>query len=311
MASRNLLKLLLPIGLLLAAGAFVAYQQVAAWSQEQQQRNGLFAELDEELQKSKPDDSTLSHLVARLDKLPAADSDRDVQFALARIDMARSRVDRAHERFTGFGNLPEASEAQRRLWVAILLGKHALGHQDAKVARGFLLDASELAVVVAEASGSVDDWFVAWQVAVRLEDAAGTQRATEQLVNLDRDARQARAASLAQTFTPASPGGIHALLAEFEVPPPELQAMAVLAQAQGGQLPEAVQQAEAMLRHAPGLLAVRFAAALVFHGCVLGSETPEQRQRWTTRRNLELDWLLQQSEPEDARRATWQAMRAG
>lgn len=304
--------LLLPILLLVAVGAWIAYRQIAAMQAASSARQDLFAELDEELAKEPIDSGAMSRLMARLDKLEGADGDPQVAFARGRIELARDRVDRAYEAFATVGTRPEADEAERRLLVAILMRKHQAGSADPAQAIGWLRDAAERAAAIAERNDSVDDWFVAWQTAVRLEDQAAVDRARERLLAMDRESRPARLAGAAATFRPDGPADeLHALRGEFGKAPPELLAMIALAQLQAGELPKAVAEIEAVLLAAPGLLAVRWCAALVYHACALGSSTAEQAAGWRSRRDAQLDWLERNAGPEDARRPTWTAMRQG
>jgi hypothetical protein len=307
-ANRSLL--LLPILLLAAVGAWIAYQQIAAMSAASAARQDLFAELDEELAKEPIDGGAMSRLMARLDKLEGADADPQVAFARGRIELARDRVDRAYDAFAAVGTRPEADEAERRLLVAILLRKHQAGSADPAQAIGWLRDAAERAAAIAERNDSLNDWFVAWQAAVRLEDAASVTRARERLLALDRESLAARLAVAQSSFRPEGPADeLHALRGEFGKAPPELLAMIALAQLQAGELPKAVAELDAVLLAAPGLLAVRWCAALIYHACALASQTPEQGASWRTRRDAQLDWLERNAAPEDSRRATWTAMR--
>lgn len=303
--------LLLPILALVGLVAWFAWSKIAAGMAVSESRRQLFASVDEELAKEPIDSSALSRLVAQIEKLEDHATAQDALFAKARIEMARNRPERAYELFASTAVRSNASDAERRLLGTILVRRHQAGSADRSQALGWLRDGVGVLQPLAERTDSVDDWFAVWQAATRLADDELIARAHARLQELDRESRQARATAVAASFQPdAPPETLFALRAEFGDAPVELVAMAVLAQLQAGENAAAANDVDALLLRAPGVLGVRWCAAMVYHVCALTSVDEVQRAAWQQRRNVQLDWLQQQAEPDDGRRETWAAMRS-
>ncbi len=301
----------LPLLLLVGVGGYYVFQWFSARSEAASARAELLREVDEELATEPVDTSALSRLMARIDKLEDHTFAADLLSAQARIELVRGRPERAFDLFSSIGSQPEASEADRRLLTAILLRRHEAGGTDKAITEGWLRDAATRAVAIAERTGATDDWFVAWQASVRLDDADAVKRCREQLTAIDAESRQARLARAAADFRPEAPAdALHAMRGEFSVVPIELAVMIAMVQLQAGETAAAVTEIEALLNRAPGLIGVRVAAAIVFHVCVLNSQDEAGKQRWRPRRNAQLDWLLDNASPEDTRRETWSQMRS-
>ena len=303
--------LLLPILALVGLAAWFAWSKIAAGMAASDARRQLFASVDEELAKEPVDTSALSRLVAQIDKLEDHATAQDALFAKARIEMARGRPERAYDLFAGTALRGDASDAERRLLATILVRRHQAGSADRSQAIGWLRDGLGILQPLAERTDSVEDWFAVWQAATRLADDGLAARAHARLQELDRESRQARLTAAAASFLPENPADhLFAMRAEFGDAPVELEAMAVLAQVQAGENAAAAQAAEAMLARAPGVLGARWCAAMVFHVCALASPDEVQKASWQQRRNVQLDWLQQQAEPDDRRRETWASMRS-
>ncbi|MCB9887098.1 MAG: hypothetical protein H6838_16520 [Planctomycetes bacterium] len=300
----------LPLLLLAFVGGYYVFGWFSARSSAAAARAELLREVDDELAKEPVDTSALSRLVARIDKLEDHTSAADLLAAQARIELVRGRPERAFDLFSSVGNQPEASEADRRLLTAILLRRHEAGGTDKAMTEGWLRDAATRALAIAERTGNTNDWFVAWQASVRLDDADAVKRCREQLAAIDAESREARLAAAAAAFRADGPADVlYALRGEFTVVPIELAVMVAMAQLQAGETAAAVTEIEALLNRAPGLIGVRVAAAIVFHVCVLNSQDDAGKQRWRPRRDAQLDWLLENAPPDDKRRETWSQMK--
>ncbi len=303
--------LLLPAVVLLGVLGWFAFDAWRASSAAAAARVELLQEVEDELARRPVDTSALSRLVARIQKLDDHANAVDLLAAQARIELARGRPERAFELYVSVGDRPAASDADRRLLATILLRRHEGGGGDRSTRDGWLRDGAALALRVAEATGAAADWFAAWQAAVRLGDDALATRCREQLSAVDAESREARLAAAAASFRPEDPPDALRLLGvEYDEPPVELAAMLVLLQLQAGETAAAVAAVEPLLARAGGVTAVRWCAALVFHVCVLNSRDEVERGTWLPRRNAQLDWLLENTSPEDVRREQWAAMRA-
>lgn len=302
---------LLPVLLLAAVGGWYLFEWIAARSTVAAARTEVLREVDEELAKEPVDSSALSRLMARIQKIEDHATAGDLLSAQARIEMERNRPERAFDLFAAVGNGPRASDADRRLLTRILLRRHESGGGDRATAEGWLRDGAARAMAIAERSGSIEDWFIAWQAAVRLDDQESVQRAREQLLAIDAQARESRLAAAAAEFRPETSGDVlYAMRGEFAVVPVELAAMLCMVQLQAGETAAALSEVEALLSRAAGVLGVRVCAAIVFHVCVLNSQDEAGKQRWRPRRNAQIDWLLDNAPSQDARREGWSAMRS-
>ena len=297
----------------LAIGAFgfQVYREITA---ERAARTALVAEIEAETGKATPDGGELSRLSARLGKLPDHQSARDLRAASARIDLARDRPERA---FASFGNLasePGATAAEQRLGAAILLRLSETGTGDAAAGLGMMQQVAALSESAYQDGQDPADMLRAWQAATRMSAADAAARFAERLATAHPDSPARRLVQLVGEFEsdPRLPlARLDEVRAEFAVPPIEIESMRCLAVLQGGDLEGAVAAVEAVLARAPGVVPVRWAAALVFHACALShAEGSAPRQQWTERRNQQLRWLLERGPTDDKRRKTWESMLA-
>jgi hypothetical protein len=300
-----------PILLLLLALGTMLWQWQSERAEVQKQRELLLAQVLSATTRAEPDTSELSRLTALLAKYPDRETAADLLAAGARIELARNRPERAQALFGNRAAGPTATPQERGLGAEILIQLHAAGQADVATATGMLRQAEAFAERAFDASDNSQDLLRAWQAASRLQDQAAVARHAARLAQAAPESPAAGLAQLAAQFEPTMPlADLEALRAQFVVPPPELEAMRVLVMAQAGDLRAAAGAAEALLLRAPGVLAVRWAVALVFHACVVaepaGSGT---RGQWFERRNHQLDWLLQHAPVDDGRRAQWDQMR--
>jgi hypothetical protein len=301
-----------PILLVLLALAALLWK----WQQDRtdaaEAREQLVAQVVSAAGRAEPDSQELSLLAALLAKYPDRDTAPDLLAAAARIELARNRPERAEALFATRAAHPAASPAEQGLGAEILLRVQAAGVGDAAAATGKLRQAKAYAERAFEASGDPDDLLRAWQAASRLQDQAAVADAAGRLQAIAAESPAARLAQLAAQFDPSLPlARIDGLRGAFAVRPPELEAMHVLLLLQSGDVRGASLAAEALLLRAPGVLAVRWSATLVFHACVLGQQPGSgERAQWLDRRNHQLDWLLQNAPADDSRRSQWDTMRS-
>lgn len=300
-----------PIVLVLLAVAVLLWQNLQQRAAAAEARLQLVAQVASATDRAEPDLQELSRLAAALAKYPDHETAADLLAAAARIELARNRPERAEVLFGNLAANPAATPAEQGLGAEILLRVQAAGIGDASAATRRLRQAQAYAERAFEASGDPDDLLRAWLAASRLQDQAAVTRCAERLQAVAAGAPAAELTQLAAQFDVTLPlPRIEALRAGFTVPPPELEAMRVLLVLQSGDVRGASLAAEALLLRSPGVLAVRWAAALVFHACALGESAGSgARAQWVERRNHQLDWLLQNAPADDKRRAQWDRMR--
>ncbi len=300
-----------PILLVVLALAIMAWR----WQQDRaaalQERQQFVAEVVSAASRAQPDTQELSRLAALLAKYPDHETTPDLLAAGARIELARNRPERAEALFGTRAAHPGATPTEQALGAEILLRLQEAGVGDLSTSTGMLRRAQGYAERAFEASGDPNDLLRAWQAASRLADQPAADRDAARLQEVAAGTPAARLAQMAARFDTTLPlAEVEALRAEFVVPPPELEAMHVLLVLQSGDVRSATSAAETLLVRAPGVLAVRWAAALVFHACVLG-QPPDSgsRTQWIERRNPQLDWLLERAPADDKRRPQWDTMR--
>ena len=297
--------------LLLALG-FLVFQWLRGGAQRAAARAQLLADVMTATQKRPVDTGELSHLVANLQKLPDHEGDRELTAALARIELARGRPERAQAMFLPIASQPGAAPAEQRLGAQILLRCHESGTADRATATAMLQQTMAFAAAAYADGHDADDLLIGWLAANRLPDAEREQRFAEQLRTDHADSPGAKLVQCKQSFRLEMPlAEITNLRAEFAQPPAELDAMHVAVVLQQGDLRGAVATAEPALQRTPGVDSVRHITAIVFHACAKGHpDSPEERAAWVARRDAQLDWLDAHAEPDDGRRAVWAAMRA-
>lgn len=296
--------------LVLAAILVFAFQQFQKAGVAAAARADLLSRVAEETHKTPVDGSELSSLVASLQKLPDHETARDLLAAKARIDLARDRPERAMATFGNQANQPGASPAEQGLGAEILLRLQEVDGSDATASTGMLQQAMAFAENAYQASGDAADLQRAWQAATRLGDDVAGKRFAAMLLERHESTPAAALVRFASTFDPKDEAGLARTLAEFSRPPVELEAMRVLVVLQRGDLEGAAPAADALLLRGAGVLAARWAAALVFQACAQTHAAGSPgRATWIGRRDVQLDWLLARAPADDLRRATWNTLR--
>lgn len=296
--------------LALAVAGFAA-QQWLAGREVRERRDAWLADVDATLASDPIDTAALSRLVALLRKLPEHDTDRELRFAEARIELARDRADRARELVLDLAIGPSAQPAEQSLGARILLRLHENGVAAGQSSEELLGPASALAGAAARSTNDPYDLLREWQAAERAGKHDRAKEAAATLAAEHAGSAAARFVALAAAFDPAAgPRPVLDVLADCRPEPIEGRAMLAFAQLQTGDLAAATATCEAALAQAGGVAVVRFAAAITYHACVLGSaEGSPDRDGWVRRRNQHIDWLLAEPGVDDDRRAKVRPLR--
>lgn len=307
---------LLPLVLVVLALVAFCVKLYTAAATVDAERAQLLAEVEAATGKVPVDASDLSRLMARLQKLPDRDSARDLLAAAARIELARDRAERAFALFGALASQPGATAAEQRLGSTILLRLHEAGGGDAAAAAGMLQQVLGFAETTYLDSQDPADLLRGWQAATRLSLGERATALAQRIVQAHADTPSGQLVQLARKFDAEFDAGlareVENIAAAFVAPPVELEAMRVLVVLQGGAVDRAVVAAEAVLLRAPGVGAARWVAALVFHARMLGQpEGSAARAPWASRRNAQLDWLLERTPTADTRREQWAKLRTG
>lgn len=302
---------LVPLVLVVLAAGYFAFDWIQARSGVAAARTQLLQDIEVVTKKRPLDGDELSRLVAKLTKIDGHATERDTVAAMVRIELARGRVDRAAELFAPIANGPAATPAEHRLAATVMLRRHELGLTDRAAAVGVLEQVVAFAESAYADGQDAADLTTAWLAASRLGNAARADGFAAQLQANHAGSPGAKLARLVRDFRLEMPREeIDALRKEFDEPPAEIDAMLAMVVLQGGDVPGALALVEPALVRAPGVVEVRYAAAVVFHVCVLGSAAgSEPRAAWVVRREAQFDWLVAQAPAEDLRRGKWAAMR--
>jgi hypothetical protein len=302
---------LLPVALLVLAALGYGGWMLLAGAEANAARASLLADIDATLAKPQVDGSELSRLMSLLQKQPDHDFARDLLAAAARIELARGRPERAQALFAALAGQPGASPGEQGLGARILLQVQATGSLDRATGNGLLEQVVQWSEAAYAGERRVEDLLVTWQAAERLGRHERSAAAARDLAASHADSAQARFVQFAMAFAPASGvGALDNVVVDLSPAPVEADAMRVFVLLQAGDVPGAAAVAESALTRAPGVGVVRWAAAVVFHACVLGSpEGSDERGRWLQRRDAQLAWLVDTGNIDDARRAQCQKMR--
>lgn len=273
-------------------------------------RRQVLADIEVALAQRPVDGSELSRCMAALQRLPDHDRADDLLAAVARIELARDRPERADAAFAAIANRPGASPAQRGLGARIVLRRDEGGGLDPALRPGLLRQAMEHADECYRAGRDAADLLRVWLAAERLQQHERSAAAAQQLAADHADSPEHAFVALALAFDPArGTGPIDAVASRLPDPPLELEALRTFALLQGGDVAGALRVAEAALQRGPGLGVVRWAAAVVFHACVVGSAGgSDDRAAWVARRDPQLDWLLRSGVVDADRRARCEQM---
>lgn len=302
---------LTPIALAVVAAGYFLFQAVQSGQAQDAARAQLLADVETETRKRPPSSDELSHLVARMQKFEDHTTAHDLLAGFARIELARGRVKRAAELFLPVANRPGASPAEQRLGARILLGQYEQGTADRSTAQGMLQQVLAFSVVAYGEGQDAADLTREWLAASRLPDAERAKPLAGQLQQSHASSAGAHLAKAVADFRIDMPeDDLEVLRREFDEPPVEIDAMHALVVLQKGDVPRAVTIVEPALQRSPGVIAIRWSAALVFHACALGSPADSAGRRdWLLRRDVQLDWLVEQAPSDDTRRPQWAAMR--
>ncbi|MFY9344581.1 MAG: hypothetical protein WAT39_18965 [Planctomycetota bacterium] len=303
--------LLPPLAALVVAGAGWAAWQWRAASAAAAARAGLLADVVATVAKPDVDAGELSRLVALLHKLPDHATATDVLAAEARIELARGRPERAQALFGNVAAQPGASPADQGLGARMLLALHASGTADRARATALLEQVLQLAGSAYGTTRDPGDLLLVWQAAERLGRHERSTAAARDLAANHADSAHNRFVQFAMAFAPTATGAaLDAALTGLAPPPAEGEAMRAFVRLQQQDVAGAVAAAEAGLQHAPGVPVVRWAAAVVFHACVLASAAgSDDRARWVERRDAQLDWMVAQGNADGPRAEQIAAMR--
>jgi hypothetical protein len=243
-------------------------------------------------------------------KVEAADAtDPRVALCFGKIELARGRWERAANALEprigiGSDDLPalRAGAEAYMMWAA-------RGGKDAGDRAVLARRALQLAESAFQLGGTAEDAFACWQCGVRLPDEAVRKRYLDVLQERFADSLQARTAStLAKTELDQPLRPLQDLVREWNPPPVELSLGLAVLELQNQEIEASHKRLEELLSVAPSLLEVRNWAATVFHVLAVSSQG-DARNRFVSKRDAQLDWLMQNAAPEDARRAKWSELR--
>ncbi len=283
-----------PCALVLVAGLAYGGMLVAESMAESERRNQVLADVDATLQKEGLDGGELSRLSALIQKFADHATARDLLGAQARIELARGRPEKAQQLFLELATAPGAAAKDQRIGMEILLRQHEADVADKTRANGVLEQVLQLSDSVYPELRAAPVLLMAWQAAARLARDERSAAAANQLRSDHPDSPETRFVEFARAFTGVQRvDAIEAAVVGVVPPPIEAEAMRMAALLQAGDLPGAVAVAERALGRGPGVATLRSVAVAVFHSCALGcAADSEDRERWCTRRDAQIDWLL-------------------
>jgi hypothetical protein len=230
----------------------------------------------------------------------------------ARVDRRRGWSRRILRRARLAGRGGGAEQTIGALGARILLRRHEGFAGDAAAANAMLQRALSMAELAYADSGDVRDLFRCWQAQKRLGQHASATEVAARLAARHAGSLEAQLVALVDAFDPVqSAAAVRSLATQFVEAPVELEAMRVLVELQGGDVPAAVAAADALLLRAPGIMVARYAAALVFHTCAIALPAEStDRASWLQRRDQQLDWLVERAPADEPQRQAWAALRA-
>lgn len=294
---------LVPVAFLLLLGAGYGVMQWLAAGEAAAARSKLLADVEASAQKRPPDLDELQRLLVWIEKLPDHATARDALAAKARILLVRDRAEAARALFGSIASQPGATAAEQGLGARILLRVHEGGVVEGAEAMGMLEQVMQMTEVSYRETRSPDDLLRAWQAAERAGQVDRARALAKALADDHADTAAAKFVQFALRFDPkVGAAAVAAAMADCVPAPVEGAAMLAFAQLQDGDVPAAVSTVEAALARAPGVGVVRWAAAVVFHACVLGSAAGSaERARWVERRDAQLVWVARQPGIDEAR----------
>lgn len=295
----------LVVALAAAVGGFYAFRAFDAAQKEAEARTQLFAEAEEALGRPKDAAFDPSKLVARLQALPA--TDREAVVLLGRLEARRQRYDRALEHLQGV--LEDGGEVAWRTAALASFRQQQLAAVDATAQRQLLQQALDCAERAGTASGDPADWFLVWEAATRLPDAAAADRALAALQRTP-DSLPSRTVALlaplrAENAAMPALESVSALVAEWPEPPVELELLQAALFLEAKEFDRALAISTALLAASPNQFEVRQLAATVHHIAVQMAEPGPARDRHVALRDAQIQWLDANAPADDSRRPLW------
>lgn len=280
------------LALVIVLGGWFAVQAFRGAAAAAAEKERVLAAAAAAAEQQPVDTAQLSRCVVDLQRIDGHDSDPECRFALARIELARDRAERAEELFAAIGGKPDAPPAWQQFVARVLLRRQEgdVGERTVAVLRQVV----ELSRSAYAESRDAVDLLRGWQAAVRLADDAASKAFAQQLDSEQADSEAARFVRFASGFEPSQGVAAIAAAAAGIVPEPaEARAMRAMATLHLGDAGAALTLAEAALAYAPGVPSVRQATILAFHAAALGSPASSaERTRWLERRDVQIDWLV-------------------
>lgn len=297
--------LVLVLALVAAVGGFYAFRAFAETQKESAERTQMFADAEEALGQSKDAAFDPSKLVARLQALPP--TDREARVLLGRLEARRQRYDRALEHLQGV--LEDGDELALRTAALASFRQQQLAAVDATTQRQLLQQAIECAERAASTSSDPADWFLCWEAATRLPDAAAADRALAALARTP-DSLPSRTAALLSPLRSESAAmptleTVSALVAEWTEPPVELELLQAALFLEAKEFDRALSISTALLAASPNQFEVRQLAATVHHVAVQMEAAGPQRDRHVALRDAQIQWLDANAPADDSRRPLW------
>lgn len=299
---------LVPIALLALAGGSWVYLQVRSARGERQRVADLLLDVEREVTKEEPEGSELSSLVTRIRNAGDPERDPRLRRALARIEVARGRDDRAWAQLQPLALAMEPEPDDQALGARLLASMHGkTGNlQD-------LRQALELAESAHRARGDTATLFLAWQCAVRLggEASETRQRLGDRLRELAPDGAEAALVTiLARDEEQVPVEDCQALAGRFEEVPMELAMALATGHLQQGAVADALHELDRVLPRAPALMDLRHLAATACWAFGRQSQgaAPAEVERRRSEMAAHLRWLLANAPAGDPRRGHWRTM---
>jgi hypothetical protein len=300
---------LLPLACILLALGVVAVG-VLWWQRSAARREAidqLLGEVATATAGTEPDGSALSALVARIQQQPEHGDDRSLQVAMARIEFARGRLDRAMELLRPWAAGVEPTADELLLAARVQLARFAVGSVGSELPDSVLRQAQDFAESAHAQGQGEAALLLAWLAAYRRGDSAEIARLGQALAAHpdSPEAEFVRAASEFNVDGQLEP--LDALRRRMPAPPLELDLMRVQIMLRVGALTEAMGEVERLLQAGAAMHLVRHVAAVAWHGQAMAQEGAPREQS-LRQRDAHLAWLQSHMPLDDSRRELWQQL---
>ncbi|MBK8100650.1 MAG: hypothetical protein IPK26_26475 [Planctomycetes bacterium] len=302
--SRGLARVLVFIVvLLLAAGTAVWWRSQAA---RQQVVDQILADVATATADAPADASALSQLMTRIQQIEGHETDRGLCLALAQIEWARGRLDRALMAIRSWADGVDPTADELLLAARIQLARHASGSIGADAPDAVLRQALAFAEAAHGRRADASVLLLAWLAAFRLGDPAALQRLGDALAALG--GKEAKLVAAAKAFTLEGPlEPLDELRVEFAEPPLELDLMRAQVLLQRGAIDDAITVLERLVAGGPAIVLVRHVGAVAWHARAMAA-TGAARTEALRQRDAHLAWLQKHAAGDDARRPLWQQL---